>query len=144
MANSTSEMFKLRTLEDCLKNVPEADLKELKTHIFGRGDDNAMPITKEGQALAKANNFVIQTYKIDAIKEEFRKPRIVRIGAVQHSLAVQAYEPLQVQREKGFDKVAKLIEAAAAENVNVLCLQELWSELETKIDVCIRKLIIVQ
>lgn len=29
------DMFKLRTLEDVMKNVPEADMKELKTHIYG-------------------------------------------------------------------------------------------------------------
>lgn len=100
----------------------------LASFYQGRADDNELPISKEGQALAKASNFVLKAYKIDALKEDLRKPRIVRIGAVQHSLAVPTTESVHVQREKGFEKVAKLIEAAAAENVNVLCLQELWSE----------------
>lgn len=126
--NGTSEMFKLKTLEDCLKDVPETHMKDLMTHIYGRDAFTEQQISKEGEEMAKANNFVMKSYKIDAIKEEFRQPRIVRVAAIQHALAVQTHEPLPVQREKGFEKVTRLIEAAAAENANIVCLQELWSE----------------
>jgi beta-ureidopropionase len=118
---------KLKTLEECLKTVPEADMKDMRTHIFGRADDNEQAISKEGQQIAKANNFVMKAYKIDAIKEDLRKPRIVKIGAVQHSLAAPTSDPVHVQCEKGFEKVGKMIEAAAAEDVNILCFQELWT-----------------
>jgi beta-ureidopropionase len=71
---------------------------------------------------------VIQSYGFEALKEDLRKPRIVRIGAIQHSLAEPTTAPVGVQREKIFEKIGKMIEAAAADSVNVLCLQELWSE----------------
>jgi hypothetical protein len=78
--------------------------------------------------LASENDFVIKAYKFDAIKEDLRKPRITRIGAVQTTLAAPTTDPVGVQRQKIFDKVGKIIDAAAAEGVNVLCLQELWCE----------------
>jgi len=121
-----SDSFSLKTLEDCLKNVPAEDLKDLKTHIYGRSDDCELPISAKSKQLATENNFVIKSYKFDAIKEDLRKPRIVRIGATQTSLAAPTTEPVGVQRQKIFEKVAKIIEAAANENVNILCLQELW------------------
>lgn len=87
-----------------------------------------MPVSDAAKKIADANNFVIQSYKFDAIKEDLRKARIVRVGAIQHSIAVATTAPISVQREKIFEKVGKLIDAAAAENVNILCLQEFWSE----------------
>jgi len=124
-----SESFNLRTLEDCLKNVPSEDLKDLKTHIYGRSDDCALPISSKGQKLADENNFVIKSYKFDAIPEDLRKPRITRIAATQTKLAAPTTDPVSVQRKKIFEKVGKIIDAAACENVNILCLQELWCEL---------------
>lgn len=121
--------FNLKTLEDCLKNVPAEDLKDLKTHIYGRSDDKELPVSSAAKKLADENSFVIKSYKFDAIKEDLRKPRIVRIGATQTSLAAPTTDPVGVQRQKIFDKVTKLIEAAALENVNILCLQELWCKL---------------
>jgi beta-ureidopropionase len=123
-----SAPFSLKTLEDCLKNVPTDDLKDLKTHIYGRSNDNELPISTKAQKIATDNNFVIKSYKFEAIKEDLRKPRIVRIGAVQTSLAAPTTDRVSVQRQKIFEKVTKIIEAAALENVNILCLQELWCE----------------
>lgn len=34
-----AETFNLKSLEDCLKNVPEADLGDLKAAIYGRPDE---------------------------------------------------------------------------------------------------------
>lgn len=94
---------------------------------------NELPVSANAQKIADANNFVIQSYGFTAKAEDFRKPRIVKIGAVQTSIAASTSAPVSVQREKVFEKIGKIIEAAAADNVNILCLQELWSELITNI-----------
>lgn len=90
-----------------------------------------MKISAAAQKIADENNFVIKTYGFEAIKEDLRKPRVVRIGAVQTSIVAPTNAPVSVQRDKIFQKIGKIIEAAAADNVNILCLQELWSELIT-------------
>jgi hypothetical protein len=35
----SEHIFNLKTLEECLKNVPKEDLQDLKTHIYGRADE---------------------------------------------------------------------------------------------------------
>lgn len=88
-----------------------------------------MPISAAAQKIADANNFVIQSYGFPAIKEDLRKPRIVKVAGVQTSIVAPTSAPVSVQRQKIMEKIGKIIEAAAADNVNILCLQELWSEL---------------
>jgi beta-ureidopropionase len=90
---------------------------------------NELKVNATAQAIATANNFVMKSYGFEAIKEDLRKPRIVRIGAIQHSLVEPTSAPVGVQRDRIFEKVGKMIDAAAADKVNILCLQELWSEL---------------
>lgn len=109
-----------------MKGVPKEDLRDLKAAIYGRPDDHELPLSAKGKKLADENNFIIRTYGFEAIKEDIRKPRIVRIGAIQHSMAAPTTDPISVQRDKNMEKVGKIIEAAVAENVNIICLQELW------------------
>jgi beta-ureidopropionase len=90
---------------------------------------NELKVNATAQSIAKANDFVIKSYGFEAIKEDLRKPRIVRIGAIQHSLVEPTSAPVSLQRDRIFEKVGKLLDAAAADKVNILCLQELWSEL---------------
>lgn len=96
--------------------------------IYKNNYSNELPVSKEAQAIADKNNFVIQSYGFSAIPEDLRKPRIVRIGAVQTSIVKPTTAPVSQQRNAIFDKIGKIIEAAAADNVNILCLQELWSK----------------
>lgn len=93
---------------------------------------NELKVSAAAQKIAEANNFLIKTYGFEAIKEDLRKPRIVRIGAVQTSIVAPTTAPVSVQRDKIFEKIGKIIEAAAADNVNILCLQELWSKFDNK------------
>jgi beta-ureidopropionase len=85
-----------------------------------------MTVSKEAERMAKDNNFVIQAYRFDAGKEDTRKPRTVKIAAVQHAVSAPLTDPIGEQKRKTFEKVGKIIDAAAKEGVNILCLQELW------------------
>jgi beta-ureidopropionase len=38
--------------------------------------------------------------------------------------------PIHEQRQAIFEKIGKIIDAAGADGVNVLCLQEAWSKLQ--------------
>jgi len=64
-----------------------------------------------------------------AAKEDLRKPRIVKVSAVQNSIACPTTDPISIQRNKLYEKIGKIIDAAGADNVNVLCLQEAWSKM---------------
>jgi predicted amidohydrolase len=47
---------------------------------------------------------------------------------VQNSIAAPTTDSIQNQRKKIYEKIERIIEAAAQDNVNILCLQEAWSE----------------
>lgn len=87
-----------------------------------------LEIPKEASTIAQKNNFEVKGYVFDALPESTRSARIVRVGAVQNSIVLPTTASIQDQRNAIFDKVKALIDAAGAAGVNVLCLQEAWSE----------------
>lgn len=89
---------------------------------------NALEISAEAQKIAANNNFEIKSYEFTALKENLRQPRIVKVGAVQNSIVASTSDPIREQRDALFKKIGIIIDAAGAEGVNVLCLQEAWSE----------------
>uniref|UniRef100_A0A5K3EHX8 Beta-ureidopropionase n=1 Tax=Mesocestoides corti TaxID=53468 RepID=A0A5K3EHX8_MESCO len=66
-------------------------------------------------------------YAFKRASEQLRAPRIVRIGAIQHKIAVPPNLPVKDQISAAHKKIGDLIDAAGACGVNVLCLQEAWT-----------------
>lgn len=89
---------------------------------------NKLTISADAQKIADENKFEIKSYGFTALKEDLRQPRIVKLGAVQNSIVSPTNAPINVQRDALFQKIGKFIDAAGADGVNVLCLQEAWSE----------------
>src|SRR5258708_24257152 len=54
-------------------------------------------------------------------------PRIVKAGLIQATLAGSADDPLDKLRAANVDKHVKLIEQAAKEGVQILCMQEIFT-----------------
>ncbi|KAG5674327.1 hypothetical protein PVAND_004303 [Polypedilum vanderplanki] len=123
-----AEKIEFKNLEESFKkHLPENELKEVKRILYGRADDHELSINDAALAIAAANNFEIKSYNFSAAKEDLRKPKIVKIGAVQNSIAALTTDPIHIQRNKLHEKIGKIIDAAGADNVNVLCLQEAWT-----------------
>lgn len=89
---------------------------------------NELPLSADSEIIAAQNNFDVKFYQFEAAIEELRKPRVVKIGAIQNSIVLPTTDSIQKQRDAIFEKIGKLIDAAGANDVNVLCLQEAWSE----------------
>lgn len=51
-----------------------------------------------------------------------------QVGAIQNKIVTATTEPIEIQRNSIFAKITKIIQAAAADDVNIVCLQEAWSE----------------
>jgi beta-ureidopropionase len=98
--------------------------KHLKK-IFCR---NKLEINDAAKKIAADNAFEIASYGFEALKEDLRKPKIVKIGAVQNSIVKPTNDSIHAQRDAIFEKIGKIIDAAGADGVNVLCLQEAWSK----------------
>lgn len=103
------------------------ELEEFNRIHYGRTDHHQLKVKKTNQDNASANNFEISSYAFPANKEETRAPRIVRVGIIQHSIAIPTNKALTAQRQAIFNKLEKIINAAGDEGVNILCLQEAWS-----------------
>lgn len=87
-----------------------------------------LQVSEGAKKIAGSNNFEVKSYEFTALKEDLRRPRIVKVGAVQTSIVCPTAAPIHEQRDAIFSKIGKIIDAAGADNVNVICLQEAWSE----------------
>ncbi len=147
--------FNYHNLEECLnKHIPASDLGEVKRLLYGRSKEYEIqtllwPIENliqqtfflttncfshdivldlETIKLSEQYNFEARGFSFTAEPEEVREPRIVRIAAVQNSIVEPTTRKINVQRDALHMKISKIIQAAAASKVNVICLQEAWSQ----------------
>lgn len=120
--------FNLKSLEECLeKHIPENELKEVKRILYGVSEDDVLDLPAATISLATDNDFEIKGYRISAQKEHIRKPRVVRVGAIQNSIVLPTTAPVDKQREAIWNKIRTIIKAAAAAEVNIICMQEAWT-----------------
>lgn len=103
------------------------ELNEFNRIHYGRIDHHEISVKKANLDLATANNFEIGAYDFPAKIEETRKCRVVRVGVIQHSIVLPTDKSITEQRQAIFEKIRLLIQCAAAEDVNIICLQEAWS-----------------
>ncbi|CAH0399482.1 unnamed protein product [Chilo suppressalis] len=103
------------------------ELEEYNRIQYGKNKYDELSIAKANLELAEKHNFEIAAYNFPTKNEELRSARIVKIGVIQHSITTATDKPIVEQRQGIFSKMINIIEAAANENVNILCLQEAWS-----------------
>ncbi|KAL5287352.1 UPB1 family protein [Megaselia abdita] len=122
----TEFRVEINNLEDCLeKYIPKEELKEVKRILYGRSDDR-LELPEETRKLAEKINLELKGYSIPAASEELRKPRIVRIGAIQNAIVLPTTDPFEKQRNAIHNKVSEIIKIASTANVNIVCMQECW------------------
>lgn len=51
-----------------------------------------------------------------------------QVAAVQNSIVRPTTDPINVQRDAIHGKIEKIVNSAAASNVNIICFQEAWSK----------------
>jgi len=72
-------------------------------------------------------DFQLKGYYLLAQEEQLRKPRIVRIGAIQNKIQVSTSKPLMEQVNSMHERVGLMLDAAGKASVNIVCLQEAWT-----------------
>ncbi|XP_034104607.1 beta-ureidopropionase [Drosophila albomicans] len=120
--------FELKSLDECLeKHLPAEELKEVKRILYGVEKEQTLELPASSLTTAKENGFEIKGYRFTARPEELRKPRLVRVGAIQNSIALPTTAPIAEQREGIWKKVKAMIKAAAEAGCNIVCTQEAWT-----------------
>ncbi|KAG2297717.1 hypothetical protein Bca52824_044386 [Brassica carinata] len=79
------------------------------------------------KALSSKHDFDLQAVRFSADEEQMRKPRVVRVGLIQNSIALPTTAPFSDQKTGIFEKLKPMIDAAGVAGVNILCLQEAWT-----------------
>lgn len=109
------------------KHIPKDELLEVKRILYGRSEDNGITLASKTTQIGKENNFEVKGYAFQAQIEDLRKPRIVRIGAVQNAIVAPTNEKISVQRDLLHARIEQFVKAAAHSNVNIICFQEAWT-----------------
>uniref|UniRef100_A0A7E4UUN6 Beta-ureidopropionase n=1 Tax=Panagrellus redivivus TaxID=6233 RepID=A0A7E4UUN6_PANRE len=104
----------------------EGDLEEAVRLLYGRRLPGYAVDTSVLQ-IANDNNFQLQGYVIKAAPEQLRRPRHVRIAAIQNKIVLPTTAPVAHQRDAIYDRVGLFIETAALAGANIVCLQEAWT-----------------
>lgn len=118
----------MNSFDDLLKyNLNKEQLKQFNKIYYGREEHCVIKLKESTKAEKEDGNFVVSGYSFSAAKEELRKPNILRLGLIQHSIVLPTDQPVYNQRQAIFNKIEKIIKIAASEGVRILCLQETWS-----------------
>lgn len=79
------------------------------------------------QQQAKEHDFQIVGYRIKADNEQLRRPKNVKIAAIQSKIVLPTTATVQDQRDAIHQRVGYLIETSAITGANIICLQEAWT-----------------
>ncbi|XP_045775837.1 beta-ureidopropionase-like [Maniola jurtina] len=109
------------------KRLNNDQIKQFNKIYYGREDHCDLKLLQSTKNESEKNNFEVAAYSFSAAKEEVRKPNILRLGLIQHSIVLPTDSAVCEQRKAIFDKIEKIIAVAATENVRIICLQEAWT-----------------
>lgn len=115
------------SLEKVLEEKLSGDeLKEVQRILYGSPCEKIV-FDSSVLEMAASANFQLAGYKMTAKAEEERKPRVVRIGAVQNQIVLPTDRPIFEQVKALHERIKVMIDTAGKANVNVICLQEAWT-----------------
>jgi beta-ureidopropionase len=121
------EAHNKQTFYDVIKKkLSPEELKVFNRIHYGQEEVCELTLKDLTVATCKEADVNVAGYCFSAATEEERKPKIVRVGLIQHSIVLSTDKPVVEQRNAIFDKINKIIDAAATERVQILCLQETW------------------
>ena len=123
-SNLSNEIESLESILE--KHLPQEDLSEVKRVLYGR-ELPKLKLVQEAEDAAEENGFQIAGYSFSASRESLRAPQLVRVGLIQNKIVKPTTCDVKEQRTGLFQRIEKIIDAAALAGVNVLCLQEAWT-----------------
>eukprot|EP00300_Choanocystis_sp_HF-7_P003849 c12928_g1_i1.p1 GENE.c12928_g1_i1~~c12928_g1_i1.p1 ORF type:complete len:403 (-),score=82.76 c12928_g1_i1:17-1198(-) len=106
--------------------IPAEHAAEVRRLIYG-DEWAALAVPAEVTAMSERYDFEVRAFAKKAAKESTRRPKTVRVAVVQNSVVLPTTEPIEAQRDAIFEKIGRIIDAAAGLGANILCLQEAWT-----------------
>ncbi|XP_025834211.1 beta-ureidopropionase-like [Agrilus planipennis] len=123
------ENYKRRQLphiDDIIRKLNIEDQQQIKQLLYGTNYEVLkLPTTIVQQV--RNLRFELASYKFLSAPEQVRTPRLIRLAALQITLPLPTSTPIIEMRKAIHDRAAEAIEIASQVNVNIFCLQELWT-----------------
>ncbi|XP_029961011.1 beta-ureidopropionase-like [Salarias fasciatus] len=115
------------SLEKSLEShLPETELREVRRILFGK-ETQKLDLPVAAVQAASERDFELKGYRFDAIQEQLRPPRRIRVGLVQNRIVLPTDAPVLDQVSALHSRIAEIVEAAAMCDVNIICFQEFWT-----------------
>jgi beta-ureidopropionase len=105
-------------------HIPPRLLQQVKRILYGQNQGAAVRQIDTVPHTPHDAPLDVKGFAFHAKREQFREPRLVTIGLVQHSIKAQTTAPFATQRRAILDRVAEITAEAAGHGVQILCLQE--------------------
>lgn len=77
---------------------------------------------------ANQQDLELKGYSFDALQEDTRPARRVRVGLIQNKIVLPTTAPVSAQRDALLEKIGRIIGIAHQCGVNIVCMQEAWSK----------------
>uniref|UniRef100_A0A183BRR6 CN hydrolase domain-containing protein n=1 Tax=Globodera pallida TaxID=36090 RepID=A0A183BRR6_GLOPA len=104
----------------------DAQLEEVVRLLYGKRLQQ-LSIAQRLLDSAQEADFELKGFQMVAQEEQCRRPRKVRVAAIQNKIVLSTSAPVQAQREALHHRVGKMIDAAARAGAQIVCLQEAWT-----------------
>uniref|UniRef100_A0A3B4ZV34 Beta-ureidopropionase n=1 Tax=Stegastes partitus TaxID=144197 RepID=A0A3B4ZV34_9TELE len=115
------------SVEKCLEShLPEAELTEVRRILFGK-ETKKLDLPACAVEAASERDFELKGYRFDAVQEQLRPPRRIRVGLIQHRIVLPTDAPILDQITAMHNRIGEIVEVAATCGVNIICFQETWT-----------------
>lgn len=108
------------------KYIPPEELDRINRILLGN-KLQALEFQSTAEERAREEDYEMKGWKIPALPEETRPPRIVRIALIQNRIVHPTDAPISQQISGLHKRIGSIIENAAAAGANIVCLQEAWT-----------------
>eukprot|EP00058_Branchiostoma_floridae_P009320 XP_002594808.1 hypothetical protein BRAFLDRAFT_269635 [Branchiostoma floridae] len=117
----------LKNVDDVLReHIPPEKLGEVQRVLYG-SSFSKLNLPAEAVKLANERKFELAGYGMQAVPEQLRPARLVRVGAVQNKIVLPTSAPIAEQVAALHSRIAEIVEVAAMCGVNIICFQETWT-----------------
>ena len=86
-----------------------------------------VPLQQETINRANKLDVEVKNFKINCEEQQTIAPRLVKVAAIQNKIVIPATKPVIEQKKALENRIKDIIELAALEKANVVCMQELWT-----------------
>lgn len=124
MSTTTEESEGLEALLNRAK-WSDGQLEEAIRLLYGKRCPQ-LSISNELLETAQEEGFELKGFQLKALEEQCRRPRKVRVAAIQNKIVISTSAPIVQQRDAIHNRVGKMVDAAARAGAQIICLQEAW------------------